>query len=43
MSILDNPLDVAFAVSIYTNLDGGNICDTVYSEKHSAIIDGFAF
>jgi hypothetical protein len=24
MSILDNPLDVAFAVSIYTNLDGGN-------------------
>jgi hypothetical protein len=24
MSILDDPLDVAFAISVYTNLDGGN-------------------
>jgi hypothetical protein len=24
MSILDDPLDVAFAIRVYTNLDGGN-------------------
>jgi hypothetical protein len=24
MSILDDPLDLAFAVGVYTNLDGGN-------------------
>jgi hypothetical protein len=24
MSILDDPLDVAFAIGVYTNLDGGS-------------------
>jgi hypothetical protein len=46
MSILGDPLDVAFAVGVYTNLDGGNrsqkmICQQIQIHEYRQQVTSF--